>query len=138
MKTEIAFTILFIIGLIFNFFDWPASGIILIISLIPLATIYFFAAFYFFCDKTIKKSNIALSIISGFLLSIVPVGILFKLQNWPGAEVNLLSGIITGVILLPIIWLLKVKASNDLLNYYKSMIIRTTVLTFTAIFFYVI
>lgn len=138
MRTEVTFSIVFLIGLLFKFFGWPASGIFLIISLISLSCIYFFGAFYFFCDKIIKKSNIALSIISGFLLSIIPIGILFKIQNWPGATINLLSGIITGFILIGVVLFLKAKASSELTIYYRNMVIRIIVLTALSIIFYLI
>ena len=136
MKTEKILSIIFLIGLIFKLNNWPASSIILIIPLITLAVIYFFGAFYFFADKTIKRSNIALSIISGIFVSIIPIGILFKLQIWVGGEMYLYYGIISGVIVLSITLVLSfINKKSDLKSYFKLMIIRTLILTILSFVF---
>jgi hypothetical protein len=138
MKTEIGLTLSFIVGLVFKFMHIPGFSILLIISLMGLGILYFPSAIYFFSDKTIKKQNIALSVVSGFFLSIIPIGILFKIFYWPGGQLYMIVGSIAAPILLVVTYYLKTKASEDLRNYYKNMITRIMVLTFFAILFCVV
>ena len=136
MRTEKGLTIAFLIGLIFKYLHWPGGGLILVISLSTMAILYCPGAFYFFSDKTIKKQNLALSIISGFFLAIIPIGVLFKLQYWPGAQVNLLVGAVTAPIILGVTLFLKSKAADDLKTYYKNMTIRAVTLTTLTVLLY--
>jgi len=101
-----------------------------------IATLYFPGAFYFFCDKVIKRQNLALSIISGFFLSLIPIGILFKIQYWPGGQLYLLIGTITAPVIMAIVLFLKSKAAEDLSIYYKNMFSRTIVLSVLTVLFY--
>ncbi len=138
MKTEKTFTIIFIIGLIFTLLHWPGGGITLVISLATISILYFPAAFYFFCDKAIKKQNLALSIISGIFLSLIPLGILFKLMFWPGGHLYLLIGTVSTPIILTVVYFLKSRSTEDLSTYYKNMFLRTTILSVLTITFYLI
>jgi Na+(H+)/acetate symporter ActP len=133
MKTEIGLTGVFLTGLILKFVQIPGGEFLLIISLGVLAMIYFPAAFYFFCDKKIKQQNLAFTIISGLFLSVIPIGVLFKLQYWQGASLYLLIGIIITPILLFVSYLLLVKSEENLKNYYKNMIVRTSILGFISL-----
>lgn len=138
MRTEKTFAIIFIVGLIFKLLHWPGAGIILVISLSTTSMLYFPAAFYFFCDKIIKRQNLALSIVSGIFLSLIPLGILFKIMYWPGGQLYLLIGTVTAPIILTIIYFLKSRTTEDLATYYKSMFARTIILTILTIIFYFI
>src|ERR1700751_1113349 len=99
MKTEKTIGIIFLAGLILKVLHLPLGSVTVVLALGALGVLYFPAAFYFFCDKTIEKQNLGLSIVAGLLLAMVPVGILFKLQYWPGAQVYLLAGAIAAPIL---------------------------------------
>jgi|SRR6185437_10689589 len=137
MRTEKVIACLFVIGLLFKFvLHFPGGGIILVVSLMLLSLIYCPLAFYFFSDKEIKKQNLALSIVSGFFLAIVPMGILFKIMYWPGSETQLFICIITVPIILGIIYYLKNKALPELTTYYKNMLLRTFVLSILAAILY--
>jgi hypothetical protein len=138
VRTEKTLTILFLIGLIFKLLHWPGAGIILVISLSTIAMLYFPAAFYFFCDKVIKRQNLALSIISGLFLSLIPLGILFKIMYWPGGQMYLLIGSVTAPIILTVIYFMKSKTTDELATYYKNMFVRTVVLMVLTITFYLI
>lgn len=138
MRTEKTLTIIFLVGLIFKLLHWPEAGIILVISLSTIAMLYFPGAFYFFCDKVIKRQNLALSIVSGLFLSLIPLGILFKIMYWPGGHLYLLIGTVTAPIILIVVYFLKSKTTDDLATYYKNMFVRTTVLTVLTISFYLI
>jgi hypothetical protein len=67
MKTEKALSIIFLIGIVLKFFHISGGGVLSIISLLPISICYLLFGFYFFCDKEIKRQNVILSIISGFL-----------------------------------------------------------------------
>ena len=136
MRTEKGLAITFLIGILFKLMHWPGASLILVLSLSTLAIIYFPGAFYFFCDKVIKKSNLALSIISGLLLSIIPIGILFKLQYWPGAGLYLLIGSVAAPIILILTLVLKSKAADELKTYYKNMTLRAVVLAAFSLILY--
>jgi glucose uptake protein GlcU len=101
---------------------------LIVVSLTAIAILYFPLAFYFFCDKEIKRQNLALSIISGFFLSIIPIGLAFKLQYWPGAQTYLLIGVLTSPIILGTVYVFRERAPADLNIYYGNMLKRTLLL----------
>lgn len=119
MRTEIGLFIAFLIGLVFRFLHWPGSGVIIVISLSSISLVYFPGAFYFFSDKVLKRQNLILSIISGLFLATIPMGMLFKLQYWPGANRYLLAGAVSAPIILGVTLFLKAKAGDKLKYYYK-------------------
>ncbi len=136
MKTEKVVACIFLGGLVFKLMHWPGGGPLIVLSLTVLFIFYFAFAFYFFCDKQIKRQNLALSIISGIFLSTVPIGLMFKFQYWPGAQVMLLPGLFTTPIFLIIILFLQKKSAEDLIVYYKNMFARTLVLSILSIVMY--
>lgn len=138
MRTEKTFAVIFLVGLAFKLMHLLGADIIILVSLLTIAILYFPAAFYFFSDKVIKRQNLPLSVVSGLFLSIIPIGILFKVLFWRGAELILLMGSATAPIILVIVYFLKSKATEDLATYYKNMFVRTIVLTVLAISFYLL
>jgi hypothetical protein len=136
MKTEKIFAGIFLVGLLFKLMYWPFSGVLLVVSLGSIATMYFPAAFYFFSDKKISRQNVALSIISGLFLAFVVLGILFKLMYWPSSHLYLLIGTYTTPILLIITHLLKSKATEELKVYYKNMFLRIIILALLCVTFF--
>ena len=138
MKTEKILSSIFLIGLLFKILSWPYGSVLIIISASIISTLYFVVAFYLFCDKNIKNQKLSLSITSGIFLSIIPLGVLFKIMYWPGAQNLLLIGSILASILYAIIYYFNSKANHDLKNYYKNMLTRTGVLTVLATFIYIV
>lgn len=138
MRTEKALSIIAIIGVLFKLMHWPGGGVILVLSLSTLSIIYFPGSFYFFSDKTIKQSNRALSIVSGIFLSLIPIGVLFKIQYYSGSSTILIVGLMTVPVFLALSIYLKSKASEELKTYYNNMILRTTIWSILALFFYLI
>ena len=124
MKTEKTSIILFLIGVTTMLFDIPGHSILLIISSALISILYFPTAFYFFSDKTLKTQNIALSIVGGIILAMAPLGCLFKLMHWPGAQVQLTGIIILIPILLAVTFILRKKSNEELKEYYKNYIVR--------------
>jgi len=136
MKTEKVFGILVMISLLFKWMHWPGGSLILILSLSTLSFLYLVLAFYLFCDKTLSNQNIALSIVSGIFLSIIPIALVFKFQYWPGAKVMLLLACLTSPVLVVLSWFLGREAREELKGYYKNMVIRTAVLSSLAVLFF--
>lgn len=138
MRTEKTLAVVFVVAVLLMLFHVPGEGIITVISLSTLSMLYFPGAFYFFSDKDIKRQNLGLSIVSGLLLSLIPLGILFKIMHWPGGEMYLLLGSVSAPIILAFVYILKTKAADELTTYYKNMVQRTSVLAVLALTFYLI
>jgi hypothetical protein len=152
MRTEKTLTLLFCFGLILRFGpiiglnvnlhefnSLPVAAFSLLLPSFVLSLLYFFGAFYFFCDKEIKKQNLPLSIISGFLLAFIPIGIVMKVVFQEAvAQPLLLMGCITTPIIFIITYAFYVKSLKDLHVYYRTLLIRTGVLGILAILFYFI
>ena len=136
MKTEKIVAVIFLVGLLFKLMLWPFGGVLVVISLGGIGMMYFPGAFYFFSDKNISRQNIALSIISGLFLAFVVLGILFKLQYWPGSHLYLLIGTYTSPVLLIITYILKSTSTEELKRYYSSMLLRIGVLTLLSLLFF--
>ena len=138
MKTEKVMTSIFLLAFIAKLFDLPGLSILLILSLGIISILYFPLAFYFFSDKSLNRQNIALSIVGGMVLAIIPMGILFKIMFWPGAQVELASSLILTPILLVITILLSRKNNEELKVYYKNYLTRIIFwLTLCVAFYFV-
>jgi hypothetical protein len=159
MKTEKIFSAIILVGILMKLFHLPFAAPLLTLSLGTLSILYFPLGFYFLNVK-FKKKNIGLSLISGLLLNIIPIGILFKLMHWPSSDQMLIVGIVSSVLLFVIISVVKniksstneevkktgelyqknlldeevvVEESNDL--FYKNMYLRISILFSLAVLF---
>lgn len=79
-------------GMLFRLMHWPFAGLLLILSLSTLATFYFPLAVLWFGRPSMRDQVIWFSIVAGFGLSIMLVGLLFKLQHWPLANAYVVMG----------------------------------------------
>ncbi len=135
MKIESVLSLLFVIALIFKKLHLPGSNIIFVTLLFSVATVYFIFAFYLFCDKTIQQHNILFSIISGILLSIAPLAILFEIMNWNNANKYILFGLPITIVIFILSFFLKSKAPIHLKTYYQNMLLRSGVLALLQLLF---
>ena len=138
MKTEKIFSVIILLSSILLYFHLLGAATLFVLSLLALSLIYFVGGFYFFCDKVIKRQNIALSIISGITLSIIPIGIMFKGMRWEGGQMQLEIGVISGIAVVVATYFIKLKAKEELATYYKNMFLRSVILTVLSIIFYLI
>ena len=111
-KLQIGLVCFIVFAFIWKFLDYPFGNIALILSLLFLSCLYFYLGFALFNkigfkDIFKKKSYADISslriigtVLSGFSLSILLLGMLFKIMNWPFASQNLLIGILGLVIAL--------------------------------------
>jgi Na+/proline symporter len=138
MKTERILIGIFVLALLLKLLHIPGSNIMLILSSGCMALLYLTGPFYLFRDRPGKEQNRLVSNIAGLCFPIMTIGILFRLMHWPGGKFYLLLGMISGLILLLLIYQLKSKSTENLVNYYKHMMFRTVILTVLAIIFFVI
>jgi hypothetical protein len=133
-KTELILYAIAVIALIFKLFHFPGSDILMIISLFFISVMYFIFGFallnnlrfreLFKTDsfKRISTNQIIGGIGTGIALSIGLIGILFKIQGYPGADINLIGGMLTTSILSAIVIF---KQLNKSTPYYLAILRRT-------------
>jgi hypothetical protein len=136
-KLEKILGLIVLVALIFKLTLITGGGILIVLSLSVLAIIYYPFGFALFnkigFQQIFKRDSYkglsALRIIGaigvGTALSIICIGILFKLQHWPGSKINLLAGLITSLILLIII-LIKYSKNKD--DFYTMILKRLIII----------
>lgn len=148
MKTaEKIFGALIIISIVLKLLNISGNGILFTLSTLFLMSLYFYLGFAMFNDitfkgifkqqsyKEISTLRIIGSIVAGIGLSILLTGILFRLQHWPGANFQLLIGLIFSGIIL-IIVLIKYLKEKSL--FYKRVLSRLIIIGgFGLILFYI-
>ncbi len=117
IKAEKIIGLIALAGLILKFgLLLPAGGILLTLALVLLADLYFIFGIALFNQvafkqilkvesyKEIHKPYIIVSIGAGIALSIICIGVLFKLSHWPGSMEMLILGVsvllISGMVLI--------------------------------------
>lgn len=97
-RIELLLIVLAILALNLHLLLWSGAEILTIVSLAGLALFYPFLSLALFLDddQTIKINNM----LPGLPFSIALVGILFKIQNWPGFQINLIVGTLGLVFLI--------------------------------------
>jgi len=126
--------IIVLIALIMKFTLIPLSNVLFLLSLSILACIYYplgFALFNQIGFKQIFKKDSykglsALRILGaigvGTTLSLICVGVLFKLLHWPGAMIQLISGLVSTLIILIVALIRYFKSKSEyLINIIKRI-----------------
>ncbi|HRZ42067.1 MAG TPA: hypothetical protein P5228_05120 [Bacteroidales bacterium] len=136
-KLEKILGLVIIIALLLKLVLIPGGSILTVISLTILACIYYPLGFAFFngirlraiFKKDSYKGVSALRIIGaiglGMGLAAICIGILFKLQHWPGGDTNLIAGLVTTLIILIIALIKYLKSKSD---YYKLIFSRIAII----------
>lgn len=124
MRTEITFLALLLFGTILRFQHISGAGVLLTATAITFSFSYLVFGFYLFCDREVKRQNLALSIISGLALSTAPLAYLFQIQHWQGAGVMVLPVVLSSGILLLITIPLRLGDSEPLHRYYNRHLLR--------------
>ncbi len=136
-KAEIILGIIAIAGIIMRLMAIPGGVILTLISLTVLSTLYYFLSFALLngirLRKIFKKESYAeinaqkiiAAILAGFSLSILTMGILFKIQSYPGANLMLIIGLvyIAIVALLSVTYYLRKKSALTKRVLYRSLVI---------------
>lgn len=136
-NTEKILGLTFLAGLVMKFMLVPGAGIIITLSLLSIAIMYYFLGFALFNEipgraifkKESYKGTSVLRIIgaigAGMGISMICNGILFKLQDWPSA----LSSLEYGLILTSIVLVISiVKFFKTRSNFYVMIFKRIAVI----------
>lgn len=79
--------LLFCIAIVCRFINFPGSVVLITFLSICLCIGYLFFSWYLFKEKHTNEQNITVSIIAGLFLSTSLLGIVFKINIWPGSRV---------------------------------------------------
>jgi hypothetical protein len=147
-KLEIAFCIISFISIKWDLLFLLPGGSLLVILFLTLSSMfYFWFGFALFNEirfrgilrkesyLDIHSNKILGGILTGWLMSITILGILFKIMSWTGATIVLASGIIGSIIIL-IIGFLKYQKSNSL--FYPRVFKRVIIILIIAVALFVI
>jgi len=116
-----------LLGLLFKIQHWPLAGILLVLGLNALAIVYFPLAALWFGRPTRRDQVLWFSIFSGFGLSVMLIGLLFKLQHWPMANAYLLLGTVLCAVIALLCLLLR-RGRTDLASYFRGILWRASIL----------
>ena len=141
-KFENILIIIALFSLVLKLLSIPGMNLFLVISILILATLYFYLGFALFNDvkfsRILKKNSYSgisgLRVLGaigvGIALSIICIGILFKIQHWNGANLYLYVGLAMACFSL-IIALVKYIISK--VDFYKKISIKLTVYILVSI-----
>tara|TARA_B100000780_G_C21122411_1_gene454784 strand:+ start:1782 stop:2369 length:588 start_codon:yes stop_codon:yes gene_type:complete len=132
-KVEILLGIITFIALTLNLFNIPYGEGLTVLSLLLVSMLYFAFGFALFnkvglrdlakkdAFKGISQNRIIGAVLIGLSLSTAVIGILFKIQSWPGSSFNLGLGLF-GLLIGSIVGLIKYQKTNS--PYYTSIFKR--------------
>lgn len=143
-KLELILIIGAILGLLLTLLHVPYSSLVVSIFYLALGLIYFYLGFALFNDIPLRKIfepesyrglgtwRIIIAAGTGFALSILTIGFLFTILNYPMADTFLTFGIVLGVIILI---LSVVNNAREKSRFYRNIIIRSIVFIIIAVVF---
>ncbi len=97
-RIELFLIVLAILAINLHLLLWTGATIVTVLSFSGLALLYPLLSVALFLDEN-EKINFNKAIF-GMPFSVALIGILFKLQRWPGYEVNLLVGALSFIALI--------------------------------------
>lgn len=105
-KLEYGLLALIVLGLGLKLFHLPLSSTLFIFGVTLLSLLYCFLGWSLFPERGSGKQMVALNILSGIALSILLLGLLFKIQIWPMASFYLLISIpfLAGLLIVVQVW----------------------------------
>ncbi|MBI1837041.1 MAG: hypothetical protein HYR91_07220 [Flavobacteriia bacterium] len=120
-----AFVIIFITGTtLFKVMHWPGGGIMLMLSMLISCCVFFPL---FFIHRIIQEKtglNIIINILGLFIAEILFVGILFKIQHWPGASLLLIVGSVLLIFPTLVLYVIQqIKKRNQINEYWKWLFV---------------
>jgi hypothetical protein len=108
--TEKVFIVMGLIALAMKLGSVPGNGVLITLSVCLLASFYIILGFALFNGigfrglfkansyRGVRITRFLFGTVTGFTLTNMLVGILFKVQYWPGAETVLIGGISAGIL----------------------------------------
>ncbi len=138
-KTEPILALISLLAVLMRIFHIPGADALLVICITGLTFIYFYVGFALFNGihvtkifkkdsyREVERKRILGGVVTGMVLSISLMGIMFKLLVFPGAQLMLIQGI-TGIAIVMIIALIRFYTGKD--QYYKRILKRIVVVGF--------
>lgn len=135
-RIEWILLVITLIGVVFIFAFIPGGNILFSFSLLLLSIIYYCLGFAIFNNINLKvvfkkasysglsQLRIVGSVLAGMSFSTLIIGMVFKMLNWPGSRIAMLLGLSAMLVLL-VISAIKFISKKE--NFYKNMIVRTSV-----------
>lgn len=117
-------------------YNIPFAGVLLVLIFSTLAVLCLMMGYVLFADGNVKKQNNLVTVLSGIFLFAALVGILFKLMYWPFcSEMIFAGGAGLAIISILIHYYFSKNSPEELVGYYKKMLIRTSVMSFICFVF---
>lgn len=124
MKTESVFYGLLLLILILKMNAIQGAAPLLIILLGTLSMLYFPMGFYFLSGKGIYNQHVLPTVLGMLSFSVVILGYLFRVMNWPGSNAMGLIGAIGTIAVAVVVAIMRSKADKSMMLYYNNMLIR--------------
>jgi hypothetical protein len=86
------------IGVALKFTSRSGGGLLIVLSLSTLACIYFLGNQLLFRDRHTRVMVRGLSALGGMAAALTVIGILFRLQYWPGSGGQLMMGLVASAV----------------------------------------
>jgi hypothetical protein len=101
-------------GALFKIQHWSGSGIMLLIGFLLLGVVFLPSALYVWKKESKLKGSLSIYLTSVIGSILFLVGILFKVQHYPGAAILIIFGfMIIGLILIPMILIAKLREEQS-------------------------
>lgn len=113
----------------------PLSSLLLILATSLVSMLYWALGWLLFPTPTRKHQLIGLSLLAGFAFAALITGMLFRIQVWPGAEIQLLVGLALGAATVIVVFANRNKRA-DLASYFKGLLWRAAPLMTAASLLY--
>jgi len=146
-KIEIGLFSILTLGFLLQVIQLPGSSIFFILGWGLLSMFYFYLSFAYLNNVGLRRlfkresysgigaTRIILAVISGIALSILCIGCLFKMQFWPGANTNLLVGLVlTALVLIPV----SILDARNHMKVYKRTLYRLVFFGAVGLFLFLI
>ena len=134
-KYEVILALIFLVILLLHISSDFQVGVFMTITLSTLAVLYFFKAYSMSDDDNAGGLERFIDKLASLSLSVCLIGIMFRLENWPGYDKMLLIGSSTLVIILPIILVMQSK-KPDLKIFSQRMKLRIVIIAALGLLLY--
>jgi len=133
-----------VVGLLMSLFDVPLNSLIVSLSFMTLALIYFYLGFALFNNvrlrdifkaesfKGLGPWRIAIAIGTGVALSTLTVAFMFSILGYPMAETILIYGIVLAILMIILALIKNAREKNP---FYRNIIVRCLIFLIIAVVF---
>jgi hypothetical protein len=125
--------LIFSIALILRISTAVPTDILMVLTLLVLAILYFFNAFAIIDDPYAGGVESFLHKLASWACSITIIGILFRIENWTNYKLMLMTGCCTLVIIFPIILYIKSK-KTELTHFNSRYVLRIILICLVGFF----